>query len=223
MNSVLTSYLVSDFIFLATGVLLIVAPVIWQRELAAAPTQESVGRVLLLQRCPLPAVMANGVLVIISFILSLPAFAVPTSRTWLKLHSWMIGVCLIITLCLGLNEWIQTLTMRANLEVIWGHQSHVTQSMLQQKFDCCGYLNFTSPLYVKDSVCADDLTAASKEGCVTSFSNYSETWLNHLFTAAFGVVGMDVVLLLCAAMLIRYRKEQLRYRLIEQKWGIGNI
>ena len=54
MNSVLISYLVSDFIFLATGVLLIVAPVIWQRELSAAPTQESVGRVLLLQRCPLP-------------------------------------------------------------------------------------------------------------------------------------------------------------------------
>jgi len=35
--------------------------------------------------------------------------------------------------------------------------------------------------------------------------------------------GMDAVVILCAAMLIRYRKEQLRYRLIDQKWGMGNI
>jgi hypothetical protein len=34
---------------------------------------------------------------------------------------------------------------------------------------------------------------------------------------------MDVVLLLAAAMLNRYRKEQLRYRAIDQKWGVGNI
>jgi len=34
---------------------------------------------------------------------------------------------------------------------------------------------------------------------------------------------MDAALLLSAAMVIRYRKEQLRYRLIDQKWGVGNI
>jgi hypothetical protein len=31
------------------------------------------------------------------------------------------------------------------------------------------------------------------------------------------------VMLLCTAMLSRYRKEQLRYRLIDQKWGVGSI
>lgn len=34
---------------------------------------------------------------------------------------------------------------------------------------------------------------------------------------------MDAVILLCASMLMKYRKEQMRYRLIDQKWGVGNI
>lgn len=44
-------------------------------------------------------------------------------------------------------------------------------------------------MYVLDNICTNDLVAASKEGCVGAFSNYSERWLNLVFTAAFGVVG----------------------------------
>jgi hypothetical protein len=87
------------------------------------------------------AVLANGILVGVTFIVSLPAFALPTSRTWLKIHSWGVVMCLLFTLCLGLNEWIQTLTTRANLEGLWGKQTQLTQSMLQQKVrDGAGYL-----------------------------------------------------------------------------------
>lgn len=50
-------------------------------------------------------------------------------------------------------------------------------------------MNSTSPLYVRDIVCTNDIIAASKEGCVSAFSSYSENWLNLVFTAAFGVVG----------------------------------
>lgn len=42
-------------------------------------------------------------------------------------------MCLLFTLVLGLNTWIQTLTTRANLEALWGNQNQLTQSMLQQK------------------------------------------------------------------------------------------
>jgi len=223
VHPVLSSYIVSDVILLATGVLLIACAVVWQGETTVAPTTKTVGRLLLLERCPLAAVIANGALVIIAFLISLPAFALPSSRSWLKIHSWLVVVCMIFTLVLGLNEWIQTLTTRANLEAMWGKQGQDTQSMLQQKFDCCGYLNWTSPRYVPDTTCTNDIVASTKEGCVTAFSSYAEKWLNYLFTAAFGVVGLDVVVLLCAAMLINYRKEQLRYRLIDQKWGVGNI
>ncbi|KAH0613893.1 uncharacterized protein LAJ45_02422 [Morchella importuna] len=223
VNSVTASYVVSDFILLATGALLIAAGVIWEKELSTEPTTESVARFLLLKNAPLMAVIANGALIIAAFLISLPSFALPTSRGWLKAHGWLVMVCALFTLVLGLSEWLQTLTTRANLETIWGQQNNVTQSILQQKFDCCGYMNSTSPMYVRDSVCTSDLVAASKEGCVSAFSSYSERWLGLLFTAAFGVVGMDAVVMLCAGMLIKYRKEQLRYRLIDQKWGVGNI
>ncbi|KAA8899416.1 hypothetical protein FN846DRAFT_899924 [Sphaerosporella brunnea] len=223
LNPVLTSFLISDIIFLITGGILIAAACIWKSELASPATTESVGRLILLQGCPLSAVIANGIIVGVTFLISLPAFALPTSRTWLKIHSWGVVICMVFTLCLGLNEWIQTLTTRANLEVLWGQQSDLTQSMLQQKFDCCGYINSTTPHYVPDATCTNDIVAASKEGCIGAFSTYGSTWLGYLFTAAFGVVGMDMVMLLCTAMLIRYRKEQLRYRLIDQKWGVGSI
>ncbi|KAL0636068.1 hypothetical protein Q9L58_004974 [Maublancomyces gigas] len=223
VNSVVISYVVSDFIFLATGVMLIAASLIWQKELASEPTTESVARFLLLKHAPLTAVTVNGALVVFAFVVSLPTFALPTSRTWLKAHGWLVMICAVFTLVVGLNEWLQTLTTRANLSTIWGEQTAATQSILQQKFDCCGYRNSTSPMYVLDNICTNDLVAASKEGCVGAFSNYSERWLNLVFTAAFGVVGMDAVILLCASMLMKYRKEQMRYRLIDQKWGVGNI
>jgi hypothetical protein len=79
------------------------------------------------------AVIANGILVGVTFLVSLPAFALPTSRTWLKIHSWGVVMCMLFTLCLGLNEWIQTLTTRANLQVLWGEQTANAQSLLQQK------------------------------------------------------------------------------------------
>ncbi|RPB01775.1 hypothetical protein L873DRAFT_1675095 [Choiromyces venosus 120613-1] len=222
-NSVVASYVATDIIFLGTGIMLVSAAVVWQKELMNEPTLESVARFLLLKKAPLSAVIANGVMVLVAFFLSLPTFALPTSRTWLKAHGWLVMVCALFTLVLGLMEWISTLTTRANLETIWGQQTSKIQSMLQQKFSCCGYLNSTSPLYVVDSVCTSDIVAASKEGCVGPFANYAERWINLLFTALFGIVAMDAVLILCAAMLIRYRKEQLRYRLIDQKWGVGNI
>ncbi|PUU76371.1 hypothetical protein B9Z19DRAFT_258126 [Tuber borchii] len=222
-NSVVASYVATSIIFLGTGILLISVAAVWQKELMSQPTMDSVARYLLLKKAPLSAVIANGVMVVVAFLLSLPTFALPTSRTWLKAHSWLVMACALFTLVLGLMEWISTLKTRANLEEIWGQQTPQIQSMLQQKFNCCGYMNSTTPMYVVDSVCTGDIVAAAEGGCVGPFANFAERWINLLFTALFGIVGMDAVVMLCAAMLIRYRKEQLRYRLIDQKWGMGNI
>jgi len=223
VNSVVASYVVADILFLGTGIMLISAAAVWQKATLAEPTMESVARLLLLKDAPLMAVIVNGAVVVFAFLVSLPAFARPTSRAWLKAHGWLAVMCALLTLALGLREWISTLTTRANLGTIWGQQSPQTQSLLQQKFNCCGYMNSTSPMYVMDSVCTGDIVAALKEGCVSPFATYAEKTINLLFTALFGIVGLDFTLILCAAMLIRYRKEQLRYRLIDQKWGTSNI
>ena len=60
-------------------------------------------------------------------------------------------------------------------------------------------------------------------GCVGPFSQFAEKFLNLVFTAAFGIVGLDMVLVLCLAMLVKRRKEVLRYRRIEEKRGVRSI
>lgn len=53
VKPVVAAYVVADFLLLATGVLLIGAGAVWQRQVSAPPTQESIGRIMLLERCPL--------------------------------------------------------------------------------------------------------------------------------------------------------------------------
>jgi len=222
-DGVKTSFMVAEALFLGTGVLLVASSIIWMNEKNSDASIENVARTLLLDHFPFPALIANGAIIFITLLLALPAFALPTSRGWLKAHSWFVVICATFTLVLGLNEWIQTLQLRANLEDVWGKQSPRVQSLLQQKFDCCGYIDFASPRYAVDTTCPNDLVAATKLGCVGPFSSFSEKWLNLIFTAAFGVVGLDFILLLCIAMVIKGRKEQLRYRRIDEKRGVGSI
>jgi hypothetical protein len=44
-----------------------------------------------------------------------------------------------------------------------------------------------------------------------------------IFTAAFGIVGVDAILVLCVAMVLQYRQEQERYRHIDEKNGLGGL
>lgn len=77
--------------------------------------------------------IANGIMVVVAFLVSLPALALPNSRSWIKAHSWLVVCCLVFTLVLGLNEWIQTLRTRSNLEDMWGVQSPERKVTLQHK------------------------------------------------------------------------------------------
>lgn len=56
----------------------------------------------------------------------------PDNRRWLKIHGWMVVVCALFTLVLGLDIWFHTLKTRAYLNVIWADQPPRTQSLLQR-------------------------------------------------------------------------------------------
>jgi uncharacterized membrane protein HdeD (DUF308 family) len=58
---------------------------------------------------------------------------VPDSRFWLKLQGWMMLVCAIFTLVLGVIVWFETLETRAELGTVWGQQTTAMQSLLQQR------------------------------------------------------------------------------------------
>ena len=209
--------------------------------------------------------IVNAGLIFFTFLLSLPAMILPDNRRWLKIHGWLVVVCALFTLVLGLDIWFHTLKTRAYLNVIWDDQSPEIQSMLQRsvcstytyppihiigkransamiiQFDCCGYLNSTFPPFQVDETCPTPLIAAQKQGCVGPFSDHANSYLDLIFTADFGIVGeliypcargnrglmtvpaIDVVLLLCVAIVLKDRKEQHRYRLIDAKNGVGRI
>lgn len=68
-------------------------------------------------------------------------------------------------------------------------------------------------------MCPDAFSASQKMGCVGPFSNFANTYLDLVFTAAFGIVGIDVLMLLCIAMVLKHRSELERYRHIDEKNG----
>ncbi|KAK7894124.1 hypothetical protein LTR67_006827 [Exophiala xenobiotica] len=176
---------------------------------------------LLLDDCPLTASEINAIIMFFTFLLSVPALFMQRNRVWLKVHAAGVIVAALMTLSIGLAIWFSTLEIHKNLTPVWMRQSPNVQSMLQQKFQCCG---FTNPaLFVKDSICTSAAAAARLGPCVTPFGVFASRFLDIVFTTFFGFVAVDMMLLLSAVCLIKDRKEKERYRLIDEKLGFGPI
>jgi hypothetical protein len=86
-----------------------------------------------------------------------------------------------------------------------------------EQFNCCGYLNFLAPAFVVDNTCPNSTVASTMAGCVSGFSSYANSYLGLVFTVAFGIVGVDVFVLVCIVMVLKHRAEQERYRHIDEK------
>ncbi|KAB8294780.1 hypothetical protein EYC80_006742 [Monilinia laxa] len=145
-----------------------------------------------------------------------------TTRGWLKLHGYMVVISGIFTLVIGLDIWFGTLRSKESLLDTWNKQSVTVQSLLQEELSCCGYFNSTStPAFVTDSTCPNAIVAATMPGCSAAFVKFDGLFLDVIFTAAFGIVGLDVALIFGIAMLNKDRKERERYRFIDEKNGMG--
>ncbi|OBT85809.1 hypothetical protein VE02_06032 [Pseudogymnoascus sp. 03VT05] len=222
-NRVLLAFLAFDMLFLLSAALLIAFPMIMKDRMNRAPTQETVAENLLLEQCPLTAAMVNAIIMFVTFLATIPALLMPTSRMWLKLHGYLVFICAMVSMVIGLVLWFDTLKTRSNLSTVWAAQPQEVQSLLQQKLKCCGYLSSSSPPFFQDSVCTNPLVAAQLSGCVGPFSTLANNFLDLIFTAVFGVVGIDVALILCIAMLLKDRKEKERYRHIDEKSGTAGF
>jgi hypothetical protein len=87
------------------------------------------------------------------------------------------------------------------------------------QFNCCGYFNSTSPAFVTDATCPSPAAAALLKGCATPLTAFGNVFVDNIFTAMFGMVGLNTVLILATACLLKDRKEQERYRHIDKKTG----
>lgn len=93
----------------------------------------------------------------------------------------------------------------------------LTRSFKHVQFACCGYFNSTSPAFVTDATCPSPAAAALMRGCAAPIASFVNIFVDDLFTGVFGMAGVDLVLLLATACLLKDRKERARFRYIDAK------
>ncbi|KAJ0123377.1 hypothetical protein N8I77_010415 [Diaporthe amygdali] len=217
VNKVLGAYVAADALFVATGAILVGFSVIVQNIMFEVPTEGSQAvRNLLYQQFPLTAGIVNGVMVFVTFALTLPAIAMPT-RGWLKLSGYMLVVNAVFSVILGLYLWILTLRTKESLAPLWAQQQPRVQDLMQTTFACCGFFNSTSPAFVTDATCPSPAAASLMRGCAAPLSSFANVFVDNIFTAVFGMAGIDGLFILATACLLKDRKERERFRYIDSK------
>ncbi|UNI24187.1 hypothetical protein JDV02_009954 [Purpureocillium takamizusanense] len=222
-NKVFLAALAADVLFLATGCIQLGFCLIVRGLMNDVPSDgtEAV-RNLLYRRFPLTAGIVNAALIIATFVFTVPGMMSPV-RGWLKAGGYLITICGLYTLCVGVFLWIMTLRIKDAFFETYVDQTPAVQSLIQDSFECCGYFNRTTPAFVTDNTCPSPAAAALLRGCATAISSFANIFIDNIFTAVFGMVGVDAVLILAIACLLKDRKERERYRHIDEKAGYGGL
>lgn len=223
-KKILSVFIVFNVLFLCCGGLLITVPLLSRSSHSSPPTTRWVADNILLGTTPLTAYIVDAIIIFISVALAIPAFFSPSSKVgkyMLTAHAYIALIAAIYTLGLGLRIWFSTLQSKAGLAPVWAAQIPSTQTLLQHKFNCCGYLD--SAIFVKDATCSSVVKAAELGPCVGPFSQYADQFLDVVFTAFFGIVAIDVLLLMSGLCLMKERSQEVRYKILDQKSGYRNI
>ncbi|KAH0494862.1 hypothetical protein TgHK011_008447 [Trichoderma gracile] len=222
-DKVFIATLVADALFLASGAMELGFSIAALNLKDKAPTDgRDATRHIIYQHFPLTAGIANAILVLATFLFTIPALAL-AKRSLLKISGYFITLCAVFTLAVGLYLWIMTLRLKETFEPFYAAQDTTVQSMMQTSFQCCGYLNSTSPAFITDEICPSPAAAALLRGCSTNVASFANAFINDLFTAVFGMVGIDALLILAIACLVKERKEMERYYIIDQKRDYGRL
>lgn len=218
-NKILAAYIVADFLFVLMGALMLGFSIIVGNVRNEIPTEgEQAARNLLYQKFPLTAGLVNAIFIIVTFVLTIPALSTP-ARGWLKMSGYLVAVNALFSLVIGLFLWIITLKTKDDLFPVWSAQTPQVQSLMEVTFKCCGYYNSTAPAFVTNSVCPSPAAAALMRGCSTPVGAFANIFIDNIFTGVFGMCGIDGLLIVATACLLKDRKEQERFRHIDEKTG----
>lgn len=77
--------------------------------------------------------LADAGLIFATSVVSIPGLILRNNRTWLKVHAWMVLVCILVTLVIGLNVWFSTLETRSNLGIMWQQETAQMKRLLQER------------------------------------------------------------------------------------------
>lgn len=156
---------------------------------------------------------------VLAFLISIPGMFMSENRKIPIIHAWLVVLSAVFTLGVGLAIWFDTLQTKKNLAPLWNQQSSAVLSLLQQKFQCCGYQDATR--FVTDATCPNAADAARHGLCIGPFGAFANSFLDIVFTAMFGVCAVDGFLVLSVLCVLKERGEQARYKRIDEKHGYG--
>jgi hypothetical protein len=133
VNKILATTMAVHALFLATGCLSLGFCLIVRSFMNQEPANgEEATRNLLYRQLPLNAGIANGAFVIVAFVASLPGLLMPM-RGWLKASGYMITICGLFTLCVGVYLWVMTLNLRDNFFDLYLMQEPSSHDLIQTR------------------------------------------------------------------------------------------
>ncbi|GAA5936837.1 hypothetical protein JCM1841_005495 [Sporobolomyces salmonicolor] len=137
--------------------------------------------------------------------------------------SWCLVGTMLLTIVVGSIMWFFSLTERARYLRMWVQQDGATQVFLQDSLRCCGYFNasiagsFTQQTGFCSTIAGGNATAI--QGCVTPITGFADYLLENTFTTIYGFTAIQLALFLVSCCLIISRREEERFRFIDEKRG----
>jgi len=202
-----------DFCLLAAGIIAIVFAVLW--NISNDPLRN-----LVITHHDTAAGLGLGVLLIITFVISIGAIVQPNHVTLpLAILNWALLLDSLATVAIGTVVWWATLEERLNFGIAFNATDDATKQILQDTLQCCGYFfpNETGNVIEKGFCGTSQRTNAT--GCVTPVTAFADSSLNDIFTTIYGFAAVIIGLFVATLCVIKTRHETERFRRIDAKRG----
>lgn len=168
----------ANLLYGASGVVILVASLIFSNKINQniVNSKSVAATALALKPVDLRFGIATSILIFVPILFAIPG-TITNSRKLLRTSSIFNVVSVLATLTLGLSVWFVTLIERSEFLVFWQRQSLLSTAAIQDRFNCCGYFNSTSPSFVVSTACPTSVLAAVKQGCYLPFTNFADDLL----------------------------------------------
>jgi asparagine N-glycosylation enzyme membrane subunit Stt3 len=203
-----------DTLLLAAGAIAIIFSLLW--NMSNNPLRH-----LVITKAYLTAGLVLGVMLLVTFALSIGAIIQPNHVTLpLAILNWAVIVDALTVIVIGTMIWWPTLQERDNFGKAFNATSDDTKLALQNMLQCCGYFfNNETGNVIKQGFCGDEKNFSNSSGCVDPITAYADVTLNDIFTTIYGYMGVLAGVFIGTLCVIKTRHEAERFRRIDAKRG----
>jgi len=206
-----------NFLYLATGIVLIVLSVIWLSNMQA-------DIILVLTPDILKSGLSVGAIIAGSWLIGSVGSSFHVKRqAALYIFSYLVILVIIFEILIGGTLWFNSLTSKHRFASYWYDDSvwgPSQKAKFQDEFQCCGFANNTD-FRVSSTLCPDNPAHRAPQGCGAKLPSVANGKLITLYTATFAFVITDCIILLSSIILIQARGDEARFIRIRQKQDYG--